>query len=378
MVERYSEWAIIEKLLPAGWEEKARELGAFKRATQTPGPGDLLRLLLFNASNDGGTRDTVAQAKAAGLHSMSDVALLKRLETAGDWLRWIAAALAQGMRETRHEGEWSGLRPRVIDGTCVQSPGVTQPDWRIHYTLDLATLDCDWHELHEGNVPEGFELAPISAGDVILGDRNYLTHRGAKWVTEKGAYLLVRLRWSHPRMVDLEGKRTTVLPLARKLRPNEIGDWAVELKDPKTKEKIPGRLIAMRLPHPLGLKAAERRVRKQAKKNKTKNPDPRSIESCKYVLVFTTLPKSKLSAAKVLELYRYRWQVELAFKRLKQILGIGWVPNKRRDRAATWITAKLILALLLEKLHRNAMSVSPWGYELQEEAATAGEVGHST
>jgi len=32
-------------------------------------------------------------------------------------------------------------------------------------------------------------------------------------------------------------------------------------------------------------------------------------------MVFTTVPRARLSAGEVLELYRIRWQVELVFKR---------------------------------------------------------------
>jgi hypothetical protein len=372
MADPHSEWAIIEKLLPEGWRSKAKELGAFIRATHTKEPGALLRLLLFHAANDGGMRDTVAQAEAAGLHSMSGVALLKRLDTSGAWLRWIASQLAAEMRGSTCNEKFA-FRPRVIDGTCIQSSGVTQPDWRLHYTLDLMTLDCDWHELHEGKVGEGLELAPVSPGDVLLGDRNFLTHRGAQWVTTHGGHLVVRLRWSHPVLLAPNGKKVNALTRSRKLRVNEVGEWPVNLTDPETGTQVPGRLISLRLPLPLAQKAVESRVRKQSKKNKSKKPDARSIEACKYIFVFTTLPRSALAAKKVLELYRLRWQVELAFKRLKQILQIGWVPHRNRERAATWVMAKMILALLLEKLHRKAMTFSPWGYALDDEEGSIAE-----
>jgi hypothetical protein len=70
------------------WREAAREQGAFQRARYTMDPASLLRLLLFHAVNDGGLRETVAQARAAGIAEMSQVALLKRLRTSGAWLAW--------------------------------------------------------------------------------------------------------------------------------------------------------------------------------------------------------------------------------------------------------------------------------------------------
>ena len=46
--------------------------------------------------------------------------------------------------------------------------------------------------------------------------------------------------------------------------------------------------------------------------------------------------------------YRLRWQVELAFKRLKSLLGLGELPARRPELARAWLNAKLVLALLVE------------------------------
>jgi IS4 transposase len=83
-------------------------------------------------------------------------------------------------------------------------------------------------------------------------------------------------------------------------------------------------------------------------------------------MVFTTLPQRLLGAADVIELYRYRWQIELAFKRLKQLLKLGRLPHKDPAAAQGWIHAKLVVALLLETLFRNARAISPWGFDLHK------------
>ncbi len=82
-------------------------------------------------------------------------------------------------------------------------------------------------------------------------------------------------------------------------------------------------------------------------------------------MVFTTLPEELLAPGDVLELYRYRWQIELAFKRLKQLLKLGRLPHKDPRAAKTWILAKLVVALILETLYRNARVFPPWGYCLK-------------
>ena len=135
------EWKVIESLLPADWRVAAREQGAFKRARYTADPAALLRLLLFHAVNDGGLRETVAQARASGIADMSQVALLKRLRTSGKWLAWIGAGLCRSLREEPRLPR--GLRPRAVDSTTVQSPASKGTEWRVHYSLDLTTLTCD-------------------------------------------------------------------------------------------------------------------------------------------------------------------------------------------------------------------------------------------
>ena len=48
------EWPVLEQLLPKGWGEAARTLGAFFRARYLKTPGEVLRLLLTHAAGDGG------------------------------------------------------------------------------------------------------------------------------------------------------------------------------------------------------------------------------------------------------------------------------------------------------------------------------------
>ena len=50
-----------------------------------------------------------------------------------------------------------------------------------------------------------------------------------------------------------------------------------------------------------------------------------------------------------MELYRFRWQVEIYFKRLKSILDFGELPKKTPESALAWLNGKLMVALLMEK-----------------------------
>jgi hypothetical protein len=354
------EWQVIESLLPASWREAAREQGAFRRARYTMEPSSLLRLLLFHAVNDGGLRETVAQARAAGIAEMSQVALLKRLRTSGPWLAWICSGLCQALREAPRVPQ--GMRPRAVDSTTVQGPASRGTEWRVHYALDLRTLTCDWFDLTDAHGGELLERTPMQEGDVLLGDRNYLRPAAVRAAANAKAYVLLRLRWSHSSMLDPSGREFHALAHAKRVKVGQVGEWPVSFLDPEGKP-IPGRVIATKLPAPVAARAERRAAKTSTKKNK--KPDSRSLQAAHFVMVFTTLPSALLAAVDVLDLYRFRWQIELAFKRLKQLLRLGHLPHKDSRAAKTWILAKLAIALLLETLYRNARAISPWGFHFQ-------------
>jgi hypothetical protein len=55
-----------------------------------------------------------------------------------------------------------------------------------------------------------------------------------------------------------------------------------------------------------------------------------------------------------------RWQIEIAIKRLKSLLGLGALPAKNPALARAWLAAKLILALLAEaEAHVLRRALSP-------------------
>jgi hypothetical protein len=355
------EWGVVERLLPQGWQAAARELKAFRRARYTDSPSTLLRMLLFHAVNGAGLRQTVALLKAAGVAELSQVALLKRLRTSGDWLAWIAAGMYERLRQRSRPPGTSRLR--VLDSTSVQGPASRGTQWRLHYALDLANLQCDWQELTGAEGGERLERVPVQRGDVILADRNFLTGLGMAHLSRSGAHAVIRLRWTHPRLVDAKGRACRALDLAKRLKTGKVGDWPVGLLLPDG-SRISGRVVALRLPAPLADRARKRAQRASARKGRRIQPG--TLKAAAYVLLFTTLPAGQLSAAGVLDLYRCRWQIELAFKWLKQLLKVGRLPHKDPRAARGWIQAKLVVALLLETLFRSARIFSPWGYELAQ------------
>jgi IS4 transposase len=66
-----------------------------------------------------------------------------------------------------------------------------------------------------------------------------------------------------------------------------------------------------------------------------------------------------MPTAMCLQLYRLRWQVELAFKRWKSLCHFDRLPNYRDDTILSWLYAKLLLALLMHRMVSGASALFP-------------------
>ena len=102
--------------------------------------------------------------------------------------------------------------------------------------------------------------------------------------------------------------------------------------------------------------------RKESKKQTTISDSTYAFNE--YIVLCTSLDRTIITAEEVVELYRYRWQVELYFKRLKSILGYGELPKKSEKSIFSWLNGKLMIALLIESIIGRAV-FSPFynGYQ---------------
>lgn len=83
-------------------------------------------------------------------------------------------------------------------------------------------------------------------------------------------------------------------------------------------------------------------VRKTAARKKRRLP-PETLEVAGYILVLTT--RTETDAANILELYRYRWQIERAFKRLRSLLQLGHLKTTDPEGAKAWLQGQLLIAV---------------------------------
>ena len=73
------------------------------------------------------------------------------------------------------------------------------------------------------------------------------------------------------------------------------------------------------------------------------------------------LTSEAFTTADVLALYRLRWRIELAFKRLKSLIGLKGPPGTDERSAKPYLLAHLLMILLLEPLIDEFERFSPLG-----------------
>ncbi len=363
------EWPYLLSFLPENQvlEDTARSWGAIQRRRAVDRASTLLRLALVYGFCGYSLRQTAAWAEAAEVASLSDVALLNRLRKAPDWLgHLLALKLAERVTHLPDNQP----RIRLIDATTVSAPASTGTDWRVHLDFDLGALAISEIQLTARDGGESLFRYDFDPGELVVADRGYAHRTGLAHVLDSGAQFLVRL---NPLTVPLQkpgGAEFDLVTALRDLPEAEPEDFSLEIR-PHRKQKIPAlpvRLVALRKSDEAAQVTRQKVLKEAARKGK--GVRPRTLELASYMLVVTSTTEAELSAQQVLEIYRFRWQIELVFKRIKSLLKLEELPAKDPDLARTFLFSKLLAAILLEDLTTDYLSISPWGFRLRPEPAT--------
>lgn len=253
---------------------------------------------------------------------------------------------------------------RVVDATCVSRPGSKGTDWRLHVGFDLATLTLQQVELTDASGGETFKRLPARPGEITLADRGYSQRQGLAALGADGGQVIVRVNWSALPLQTPTGGDFDLFTALEILQPGEVGEWAVQtVPHPDRQEPVPavpGRLVALRKA-PAAIEVALRKLHQEYRK-KGKTPSQRTLKAAGFIILFTTVPVAVLTTVQVAELYRFRWQIELNFKRWKSLLALGDLPVKDPAPAQTYLLAKLLAAALIEELSHRWVGFPPWGY----------------
>src|ERR671917_2327024 len=346
-------------------EATARASGALVRRRAIRSAEMLLRLALAYGPGGLSLRSAAAWAGVHGLADLSDTAVMKRLRKAADWLGEIAGALLRrAAAAPPTPGPLPGRRLRIADGSMIVAPGGKRK-WRPHATYDPVAARFTGLELTDERGAESFDRTAWRPGDVALGDRCYARPPALRRILAAGADFIVRTGWTRLRLLDADGAPVAWERIFGELAVGEVAERAVSVGRPGKGGKsrgdavFPARLIVLRLAPETAARAAKAQQRRQNRCRSHRPLQPLTVQATGYLMLVTSLPAA-VPASEVLEAYRLRWQVELAFKRLKSLLGLDRLPAKSAALARSWLLAHLILALLIEDTARTLLDLPPW------------------
>ncbi len=360
-----SDWATVKTFLPKNWEWLARRTRALKGLRKDKDPEQVLRPLLIHLGCGYSLKETATRVRQSGIADLSEVALFKRLIKSRDWLSALCVSLMKDWK--RDHGVQYDFEYRLFDSTVIKEPGQTGSQWRIHYSVCIPSLRCDFFKLTpasgKGNGDTIVQF-PVSAGDYIVADRGYSQNPGILYAIENGAHVCVRVNTTALKLCDQNGNELRLLEQMAPLRnAGQELELSVFLRD-DCGSAVQGRICALRKSDLAIVKAQKKLRRRASKKGEALKPD--TLEFAKYVILFTTFPRETFSVGEVLAGYRYRWQVELIFKRFKQIAELGHLPKRDDNSAEAWLYGKLFVALLTQRMVEYASLFSPWGYDLEK------------
>jgi hypothetical protein len=300
-------------------------------------------------------REASAWAALNGLATLSDVAVLKRLRGSADWLGGLAGAVvAQRLPKA---GE---ARPiRLVDASMVRGPGGAL--WRLHVAYDLATRRFTHVELTDHKGAERLGRAPVAAGEIRIGDRCYARPEDVREFCAAGGDFLVRVGWKSFLLRQPDGSRLDLRDVLEGFPGHQRSTGPVEMPvhilngRKRSLPPIPARLIIMRNPG----EAARHGGKRAPTGKRNARAQQATLSAADFTMLVTSLDPAAWPADEVAALYRLRWQVELAFKRLKSLLDFSKLPARDADLARTWLFAKLLMALLVEDLDQEILDSPP-------------------
>ena len=323
------------KMLPEGWEAKAKELGALQRAREIKTPEELLRLNLLYLTEGKSMAGTSAITNLSGAATMSKVAVFKRIQNSGEWLKWMCTHIYRNAGLLIEKPGW--LKDRnvlLVDGSEDGQGGRERRYFMLHYSMNLFTLEAREFAITEEETGEKLaNFTKLGPQDIVIGDQAYGTLAGLAHLKEYGADYVLRLRGLAFNLYDKKGDKIELMKAFSGLMPGKYGEITGFCVI--NGEKEPVRICAVRKD------AMNEWKGRQRLKSSGIYVSALREEYNKYIIVITSVGKD-VRTEQVLDLYRTRWQIEIAFKRLKSLFWYNEMPARKTENIKTWFYGKLL------------------------------------
>ena len=351
---RLDDWPSVVRQLSSllDLEASARRHGALVRKRGVRSAADLLHLGLLYGPGGLSLRGVASHATEAGIADLCDVSLLDRLRNAGGFFADVLDHLLADRRgEVGSEGR-SGFS--LVDGSTVSLPASAGSDWRLHARYEPARGCFTDLVITEERTAEALCCVTVHAGDVMVQDRGYARVCNFAHARANGADFITRIGWRSVKLFDLAGRSFDLLA-ALPASGAPVVEHQVQIGT--ARGGVPARLIIARKP-PEATERQQTRLHRTARRKGHKT-DPRTLRTAGFMMLLTSLSAPRAAAAEVVRLYRMRWQIELAFKRLKSLAGFAELRARDPRLARTWLLAHLIAAVLIEASLGEALDSPP-------------------
>lgn len=342
--------ASLLRMMPKGYEEACYATKAIVRNREIKDPNDLMMLALFHLLTGCSLIEVSEISKLAKLGDISDVAFMKRFSNCTDWFKWILTSVQEENKSIIHYELPEKLRKYrilAVDASDVAEKGKSGRIFRLHFALDIIHMHAALYNITSNSVGEHLRNFPLVKDDLVLADRVYSCVSGIEYCIERGCQYIARMRINSFKPYDAEGKQINLLSFMRGKDSGELNAYARKERGENAGTLYPVRICFKKKPDDLINSTRIKMKRKESKKQFVFFPETYTFNE--YMVLITSLDCS-FSVDEIIDLYRYRWQVELYFKRLKSILDYGELPKKSEKSIFSWLNGKLMIAVLIEKM----------------------------
>jgi hypothetical protein len=357
-------WSEISTRLPSDLDDLAVATKAIVRLRQD-GISDgetLLRLCLARGPGGKSLSETAAWALLNGVADLTGQSINERLHRSVAFLSTVVQRLLTG-RAGGKPAIWTGRCLRIADGSSLSQRASKGTDWRVHGVYDLDGGGFSHLEVTDTKGAESLlRCAPVT-NEVLIADRGYARAKELRACAEPGGAnardFIVRAGWRSLALRDPAGDAFDIIAHLEKLAAgSDPAEWSVQAVVDARK---PDDLLALRLvvvPLPADKAEAAREKRRRYARKHGEAVDPRSIVAAGFMILTTSLPPD-IPAQEIYAAYRLRWQIELAFKRMKSLIHIDQLPTRTAAGGLCWLYAHLILTLLTEDICQDFLESSP-------------------
>ena len=364
--------SLIRKM-PEGYEKACYDTGAIVRKRDIKDPNDLMMLALFHLLNGCSLIEISEISKLSKLGNISDVAFMKRFSNCNEWFKWISSSICNdkpSMIKYSVPECLSKYRILAVDASDVIEKGATGKTYRLHFALDIIKMQAAIYKITDNSVGEHLNNFDFSQDDLAIADRAYSTLTSMEHCNSIGCKYIARMRSNSFKISDSEGNIIDFIGYMQAHGSGELKAYAKSCGKHGEINMMPVRICFERKTDE-AIEETRRKIKRRASKKQLATTLPETYSFNEYIVLITSL-EDGIPYDVILALYRYRWQVELYFKRLKSILGYGDMPKKSRNSIFAWLNGKLMIALLIESIIGSG-DFSPCDY-IEEEYMEGDEI----